>query len=192
MPRSRSFPFVLILAVGALAESGCLWAMRARYTTGFSEAARRLDADFNAGIEAIAAAYASGNAVAHARASAATLRLTDRASIRALLPQVDRLVEEISADGLAPYQSIAIEVAYRLARINQPATRDKFNALARVALAAQPTDRVRAAVKPRMLGLVRDQARESYRQFDAETTNAAGLLMFSEFGRSQFMQGQTP
>ena len=194
MPRSRSFQFqfVLIIAVGALVDSGCLWAMRARYTTDFSAAARRLDADFNAGIEAIAAAYSSGNAVAHARASAAMLRLTSRASIRALLPQVDRLVEEISADGLAPYQSIAIEVAYRLGRINQQTTRDKFNALARVALAPQQADHVRAAGKSRMLGLVRDERSGSYRQFDADTTNAAGLLMFSEFGRSQFMQGQTP
>jgi hypothetical protein len=192
MPRARWSQFAPILAIAALVAVLALWATRSTETPDFSAASRQLDADFRARIRAVAAAYQSGNATAHARATAATLRLMNRASIRALLPEVDRLVDAISTDGLAPYQSIAIEFAYRLARIDQPKTQEKFRALARAALAPPRSNTASLSAKSRILGLIRGKGKLSYRQVDIDTAQAAGQLIFSEFGRTQFMQGQTP
>ena len=192
MLQGRRSPYIPILAIAALIGVVALWAMRSSQTPDFSAASRQLDADFRTRLRSVATAYHSGNAVAHARATAATLRLMNRASIRALLPETDRLVEAITTDGLAPYHSIAIELAYRMARINQPQMQQKARALARAALAS-PRGRTSAVrAKSRMLGLIRSEGKLSYQQVDADTTRAAAQLILSEFGLTQFEQGQTP
>ena len=193
MPRTRWSLLALCLLVAVLIayQVGKGRRIPDTSTPDFSPAARQLDADFRAHLRTVADAYQSGNATAHARATVTTLHLMNRASIRALLPQVDSLVEAINAQGAAPYPSIAIDFGQRLARIDQPPMQEKFTALAKVVLAPSQKDSLTASARARMAGYVRTEGRPEYMQYDTGTTSAAAQMLFSEFGRAQMLQGQT-
>jgi len=192
MPRAAWFKTGAVPALGALAVLLALGARRCGDATDFVASSRQLHVDFGSRLHAVRTAYAAQDASAHAQATLATLTLMNRSSIRALVPEVDRLIESVSKDGLAPYQSIAIEFAYRLARIDQPKARERFTALAKVVLSLDGSEKASLDRAARMVGYIRSKGRLAYRQFDADTVQAAGLIALSEFGRTQFRDGQSP
>jgi hypothetical protein len=162
----------------------------AAQTPNYSVAARRLDVDFVARLRAIGAAHRAGNPVKHLQATMSLLTLMNDTSIRALLPETDRLVNSINADGAAPYSSISIELGYRLARLNQDATQRQFAKLAKAVLL--PANNPPLVAQSRMVALIRGEPGPAYKQADDRTARAVSRLFFTEFGRSQVLAGQTP
>jgi len=141
-------------------------------------------------LETLSKAHRSGNALAHLQATTRGVKLLNSTSIRALLPEVDHLAAAVSKNGVRPYLSLTIDLAYRLGRINQPETQRKFGTLAGAVLASKDTARAKSS--SRMTGLIRVRGRLRYRQYDENTLHAVATLILSEFGRAQIQRGQTP
>jgi hypothetical protein len=149
-----------------------------------------LHVEWSGHLSELAMAHKSGNALIHLKSTTLALRLANRTSIRALLPEVDYLTSAIERDGLRPYLSLAIDLSYRLARLEHRQTQARFTSLARVMLAAQDREPARRGSK--MMGLVRVRGGLRYRQYNENAVHAVGLLAASEFGRSQVQRGRLP
>jgi hypothetical protein len=181
----------LLVPIGAILAVAAVFLTHGEHRPDYSKASRRLHSDLEARLKEIAAAYDSGNRVAHLKATSDALRLTNRASIRALLPEVDQLINAISKGGLAPYASLAIDLGYRLGRVQRPETQAKLTELAKVVLAhAEPTSK--GGKQSEIASLVRRKGTTRYRLYDADLVRAMARLEFSDYGRRQLERGQEP
>ncbi|MGB2714024.1 MAG: hypothetical protein WBC51_07585 [Vicinamibacterales bacterium] len=191
MAPSTRFVISVVSIIGVLAALLAWGPLRLERRPDYSKASRRLQAEIAVRLSEIATAHRADNPIAHLRATANTLRLTNRASIRALLPEVDQLVAAIRRDGLAPYASVAIDVGYRLARVDHPKTAAKFMALARVVHARADRSALMAEAK-RMPALIRRHGSVTYRQHDEPVSVAVARIAFTDYGLRQMRHGQTP
>lgn len=184
----RRTQFVVFSVLAAIAILGVPPAIA--QSPNYTAAARRLDADFVRRLRAIGSAHRAGKPARHLQETMALLTLMNDTSIRALLPETDRLINAINSDGAAPYSSISIELGFRLARLNHEVTQKQFAKLSKAVLL--PANNPPLAAQSRIFALLRNEPSTGYQQVDDNTARAISRLLFTEFGRSQVLSGQTP
>jgi len=189
MTRSRWPAIVLAALVGAIITMFVTGFPNQRNTDpNLEKVSERSSALLSQRIDELSASYKKGDSMMHLQTTLSTLRLINRTSIRALLPEINKLEKAISKDGLAPYISIAMEIAHRLGRNRNTIMQEHYSKLASAALnSVEKSDS-----EVRFIVLVKEKGRRSYRQYDEDTGRAVARLVFSEFGRAQFQKGQWP
>jgi hypothetical protein len=185
----RGILVLLGLAIGCAAACTPLRKLdKPGSTTKFEKRAAELDTRLKGALKQVEATHRKGNALTHIAATVRTLRLLRHTSIAALLPEIDLLAEAVSRNGVAPYQTLLIDIGYRLARADRPETRKGFAKLAAAVLHAKSS----AKSPAKMSAVLRHRGVARHRAYDAATANAIATLAFSEFGHQQFVRGQSP
>jgi hypothetical protein len=159
-----------------------------RSSSRFEKRAAELDARLETLLRQVEATHRKGNPLTHMAATVRTLRLLRHTSLAALLPEVDAFVEAVSKNGIAPYQTLLIDTGYRLARADRPETRRAFAKLSAAVLHAKASARSSTG----MSTVLRHRGVARHRAYDGATAHAIATLAFTEFGRLQFVRGQSP